>query len=180
MDRELQLAELEKFKDYILKYGRRNLSIKSASGKLQRSFDAQVKVMPNSMRVFFEMEEYGWYQDKGVSGVKQKYNTPFSYKTKMPPPSKLDKWIVRRGLAPRKKGKFTGRSIKSVGFAKSIQFLIARSIYMKGIKPSLWFTKPFEEAFKELPNKLIEKYGLEAEKMIDLIMKENMERYGYK
>jgi hypothetical protein len=98
----------------------------------------------------------------------------------MPPPSKLDKWIVRRGLAPRKKGKFTGRSIKSVGFAKSIQFLIARSIYMKGIKPSLWFTKPFEEAFKELPNKLIEKYGLEAEKMIDLIMKENMERYGYK
>ena len=172
MDRELQLKALEEFRDFVIKNAQQNLSTKNASGKLRDSFKATVKVMPNSMTFMFEMEEYGWYQDKGVSGVKQKYNTPFSYKTKMPPPSKLDKWIVRRGLAPRDKGKFTGR--------KSLQFLIARSIFEKGIKPSLWFTKPFEQGFKGLPDTLIDRYGLESEKLFNQIMKENMKNYGYK
>jgi hypothetical protein len=172
MDRELQLKALEEFRDFVIKNAQQNLSTKNASGKLKDSFKATVKVMPNSMTFMFEMEEYGWYQDKGVSGVKQKYNTPFSYKTKMPPPSKLDKWIVRRGLAPRDKGKFTGR--------KSLQFLIARSIFEKGIKPSLWFTKPFEQGFKGLPDTLIDRYGLESEKLFNQIMKENMKNYGYK
>lgn len=172
MDRELQLEALEKFRDFVLTNAKNNLKIKSASGKLRESFKADVKVLPNSIRFFFEMEEYGFYQDKGVSGVKQKYNTPFSYKTKMPPPSKLDKWIVRRGLAPRDKGKFTGR--------KTLQFLIARSIFEKGIKPSLWFTKPFEKGFKLLPDEMIDAYGLESEELFDTIMKENMKNYGYK
>ena len=172
MDRELQLKALEEFRDFVIQNAKQNLSTKNASGKLKDSFKATVKVMPNSMTFMFEMEQYGWYQDKGVSGVKQKYNTPFSYKTKMPPPSKLDKWIVRRGLAPRDKGKFTGR--------KSLQFLIARSIFEKGIKPSLWFTKPFEQGFKGLPDTLIDRYGLESEKLFNQIMKENMKNYGYK
>ena len=171
MDKELQLKALEKFRDFVLTNTKNNLKIKSASGKLRESFKADVKVMPNSIRFFFEMEEYGWYQDKGVSGVKQKYNTQFSYKTKMPPPSKLDKWIVRRGLAPRDKGKFTGR--------KSLQFIIARSIFEKGIKPSLWFTKPFEKGFKLLPDEMIDAYGLESEELFDTIMKENFKQYGY-
>lgn len=171
MDKELQLKALEKFRDFVLTNAKNNLKIKSASGKLKDSFKAEVKVMPNSMRFFFEMEEYGWYQDKGVSGVKQKYNTQFSYKTKMPPPSKLDKWIVRRGLAPRDKGKFSGR--------KSLQFIIARSIFEKGIKPSLWFTKPFEKGFKLLPDEMIDAYGLESEELFDTIMRENMKNYGY-
>jgi len=70
----------------------------------------------------------------------------------------LDKWIIRKGLAPRDKdGKFMSR--------KTLKFLMARSIYMSGIKPSLFFTKPFEAAFKRLPDDLIEKFGLDAEKL---------------
>ncbi len=172
MDRELQLKALEKFRDFVLTNAKNNLKIKSASGKLRESFKADVKVMPNSIRFFFEMEEYGFYQDKGVSGKKVKYNTQFSYKSKMPPPSKLDKWIIRRGIAPRDKGKFLSR--------KSLQFVIARSIFEKGIKPSLWFTKPFEKGFKLLPDEMIDAYGLESEELFDTIMKENMKNYGYK
>jgi hypothetical protein len=48
---------------------------------------------------------------------------------------------------------------------KTLKFLMARSIYMSGIKPSLFFTKPFEAAFKRLPDDLIEKFGLDAEKL---------------
>ena len=76
----------------------------------------------------------------------------------MPPPSKLDKWIVRKGLAPRKeKGQFATR--------KGLAYIMARSIYMNGIKPSLFFTKPFEAAYKKLPNELIDKFGIEASKL---------------
>ena len=172
MDRWEQLKALKEFRDFVIQNAKQNLAIKTASGKLKDSFKAEIKVMDNSISFMFEMEEYGWYQDQGVSGVKQKYNTPFSYKTKMPPPSKLDKWIVRRGLAPRDKGKFTKR--------KSLQFLIARSIFEKGIKPSYWFMKPFIQGFKGLPDTLIDKYGLEMIKIFDEIMKENMKNYGYK
>jgi hypothetical protein len=39
---------------------------------------------------------------------------------------------------------------------------LSRHIFKKGIKPSLFFTKPFEAAFKKLPSDLIDKFGLEA------------------
>ena len=106
------------------------------------------------------METYGKFQDQGVSGTEQSYNTPFSYKTKMPPPKAFDKWIVKKGLdgIRDKEGKFVSR--------KSLQFMIARSVFKKGIKPSLFFTKPFEAAFKRLPDDLINKFGLDIEKFL--------------
>jgi hypothetical protein len=45
---------------------------------------------------------------------------------------------------------------------------------MNGIKPSLFFTKPFEKAFKKLPDVLVDKYGLDAEQLFDSIMKETL------
>lgn len=156
--------ELDKFKDYVIQQSKSNLTRlkKNSSKSLYNSIKGEAKAMPNSFYLNFEMEPYGKFIDKGVNGKKTTYSTPYSYKTKMPPPSKLDKWIVRKGLAPRNKGKFTGRTINSVGFKKSIQFLIARKIFMYGIKPSLFFTKPFEKAYKDLPDQLVEKYGLDA------------------
>jgi hypothetical protein len=107
----------------------------------------------------FSMDEYGIYQDKGVSGIKKKYNTDYKYTNKMPPAKAFDKWVVRKGLAPREKGKFKSR--------KSLSFAIARSVYYNGIKPSLFFTKPFEKAIKRLPNDLVEAFGLDAIKLFN-------------
>jgi len=149
--------ELKRFTDYVVKEARTNLTRlkKNSTKTLYDSLKGNVKVSTNSFEMSIEMEEYGHYQDKGVSGKKVKYNTPYSYKSKMPPPSKLDNWIVRKGIAPRdKKGNFINR--------KSLQFLIARSIFNNGIKPSLFLTKPFEAAFKTLPDELVEKFGLEV------------------
>jgi len=156
---EVQKA-LDKFRDHVIRQARSNLTRlkKNSSKRLYNSIDGKVKAMPNSISMEFTMEEYGFYQDKGVSGKEKKYDTPFSYKSKMPPPSKLDKWAVRKGIAHRdEKGKFINR--------KSLTFLIARGIYKNGIKPSLFFTKPFESAYKKLPEELIEKYGIEAAKL---------------
>jgi len=126
---------------------------------LWNSLDYDLNVSKNSFGLEFLMEDYGIFQDVGVSGKKKKYNTPYSYTTKMPPPSKLDKWIVKKGLAPKDKdGKFIKR--------KSLQFMIARSIFINGIKPSLFFTKPFKKAFSNLDKDIVKAFRLDVEQLI--------------
>jgi hypothetical protein len=167
MDQQETYDALKKFRDHVVKQARTNLTKggKKSSGKLYESIDGEVKAMPNSIGIYFEMEQYGAFQDKGVNGTKRSWGAPYSFKNKMPPMSKLDKWIVRKGIAPKDE---QGRFIKR----KSLQFLIARSIFQKGIKPSLFFTKAFESAYKKLPTELIDKYGLDVEELVTQALKE--------
>ena len=73
--------------------------------------------------------------------------------------------MVRRGIAPRnEKGKFVSR--------QNLKFLIARSIFRHGIKPSLFFTKPFEAAYKRLPSELVDKFGLDALELFDMTIQQ--------
>ena len=153
--------ELDTFRKRVIQQAKSNLTKtgKNASKRLYNSLDSDLKSSANSFQLDFMMADYGEFVDKGVSGIKNKYDTPYSYKSKMPPPSKLDKWIVRRGLAPRdKSGKLMNR--------KSLQFVVARSIYRKGFKPSLFFTKPFENEYKKLSNDLIKAYGLDMSEFL--------------
>jgi len=153
--------ELNAFAKHVIKQSRANLtrSKKNSSKRLWNSLDYDLNVSKNSFGLEFLMEDYGIFQDVGVSGKKKKYNTPYSYTTKMPPPSKLDKWIVKKGLAPKDKdGKFIKR--------KSLQFMIARSIFINGIKPSLFFTKPFKKAFSNLDKDIVKAFRLDVEQLI--------------
>jgi hypothetical protein len=168
MDRQ---QVLDRFVKHVVSQAKKNLTTtgKNASKKLYNSIKGEAKAFPNSIGIYFDMEEYGFFQDKGVSGVKKKYDTPFSYKSKMPPPKAFDKWTIRRGIAPRGAGgKFQSR--------KGLNFAIARSIFEKGIKPSLFFTKPFEAAFKNLPDDLIESYGFEVEDLFNDIMNQTFRK----
>lgn len=164
-----RLKALQKFRDLVVAEAKAELQKlgKNTSGKLSNSIKGEVKEMPNSIGVYFEIEPYGNFQDKGVSGTERKFDTPYSYKSKMPPPSAFDKWIVKKGIAPRSaSGKFQSR--------KGMQFAIARTIFKQGIKPSLFFTKPFEAAYKTLPDTLIDKYGLDAEQLLNEILDQNL------
>ena len=150
--------ELEKFQKYVISQARANLTRlrKNSSKNLYDSLKGQVTYKKGDYTVEIEMEYYGNFIDKGVSGKEKKYNTPYSYKSKMPPPSALDQWIVRKGIAPRDaKGRFITR--------KSLQFLIARGIYKNGIAPSLFLTKPFEAAMRRLPQDVVTAYGIDIE-----------------
>ena len=158
---------LEAFKKFVIQQSRSRLSKskKNNSKKLYDSIDGSIKVNPNSFSLSFEMEEYGAYQDKGVSGTEKKYNTPFSYKSKMPPIKPLADWAKSRNIRLRDAGgKFKKGNYNTIGF------LISRSIFRKGIKPSLFFTKPFEQAFEKLPNELIEAYGLDVEEFLQFTL----------
>lgn len=147
------------FGRYVISQSKDNLvAAKKGGGNLENSINYSVSQIQEGIKVTFEMPKYGEFVDRGVDGVKVKYGAKaydgrsLKYTNKMPPPSKLDKWIVKRGgkgvsLAPRdSKGRFTKRKIDSIGFQKSIQFLIARSIFFKGIRPSMFFTKPYRSA----------------------------------
>ena len=168
-----RLKALQQFRDLVVAEAKANLqrSGKDTSGKLSNSIKGEVKEMPNSIGVYFEMEPYGNFQDKGVSGTNRKYpGTDYSYKPGIqnrPSPRHFDKWVVKKGIAPRSKsGKFLSRS--------GIKFALAYHIHKYGIKPSLFFTKPFEAAYKTLPDTLIDKYGLDAEQLLNEILDQNL------
>jgi hypothetical protein len=155
--------ELNKFAKYVIQQSRSNLTKgkKNASKELYNSLDYDISQSSGTTSMSFNMADYGKFQDRGVSGTEKKYNTPYSYKSKMPPVKAFDKWVVRKGLAPRGKGgKFASR--------EGIKFAIAKSIYKKGIRPSMFFTKPFEAAFKRLPDELVEAYSIGLEKQIQV------------
>jgi len=79
----------------------------------------------------------------------------------MPPSKAFSGWVVRKGLkgVRDEKGRFIPR--------KSLQFLIARSIFRDGIKPSLFFTRPFDLGFRKLPEDLQDKFGIDLENLIE-------------
>lgn len=156
---------LEVFRDAVIAEAKQNLKRqdKISSGGLYDSIKGSEVVVYPSGALEFEitMPLYGFFVDKGVRGANAYYadkatsQSPYKYTNKMPPPSALDKWIVRKGLGRGPGGKFAKR--------KSLQFAIAKSIFDKGIKASLFFTKPFEKHYKNLPPILAQAYGLDAE-----------------
>ena len=153
---------LEDFRKYVSSQARRNLTRlkKNDTKGLYKRLDGVLKVSPNSFQLSWDLG-YGNFQDKGVSGTEKKYDTPYSYKSKMPPIKPLSDWAKRKGIRLRdEQGKFEKGNYKTIGF------LIARSIFRKGIKPSLFFTKPFEQGFKNLPDQVIEAYGLDIEEFL--------------
>ena len=112
------------------------------------------------LTVRFTMASYGKFIDKGVSGTEvtrsfkdykgETLKSPFGYRKakghSQPPTKALDKWIVKKGIAPRdKEGKFMSR--------KSIKFLIARSIGKKGIQGISFFQKPLMLGMKQFAPK---------------------------
>jgi hypothetical protein len=151
MDLKEMQKELNSFGKYVVQQSRSNLTKqkKNVSKELYNSIGYTLEKTNYGYNLSFQMEDYGEYQDKGVSGLKRKFNTPFKYTNKMPPAKAFDKWGIKKGIAPRAKG---GQFEKR----KGLDFALARSIYYKGIKPSMFFTKPFEQAFKRLPSELLD------------------------
>lgn len=163
LDRENVHKALDGFRKNVVADAKRNFIGKSASGRGIRSLEGVLETYPRSFDLDFYMEDYMEYQDKGVSGIKQKYKTPYSYKDKRPPTKAFDRWVIRRGIAGRdEKGRFVSRN--------SLKFAIARSIFMYGIKPSMFFTSAFEKHFRNLPDEIIEAFGLDAEELMRITL----------
>lgn len=183
---------LNRFVKHVVSQAKRNLTQKDkkVSSKLYNSIKGEAKSFPNSIGIYFEMEEYGFYQDQGVRGAnpsnvsknakirgQQAPNSRFRFGSGSHSGTwntfvgNLEKWAKRRNIRLRdEEGKF------KKGNYKTIAQIIGRNIYARGLKPSLFFTKPFEAAFKNLPDEMVEVFGLEVEEMFDDIMKQNLKK----
>lgn len=160
--------ELNKFGKYVIQQSRTNLTKNkiNATGDLYGSLGYDLKVMPNSVFMEFYMMDYGKFVDEGVKGSKSTYpesrNSPFKFtgRYKMIPPKSLDKWVIKKGIKGIRddKGRFITR--------QSLKYAIATSLYQKGTKATLFFTKPFEKAFMNLPDEVIQAFALDIDEFL--------------
>jgi len=144
---------LEKYAKYVIQQSRSNLTKKKNNASKQLYNSLEYKIQGD--KISFLSEKYGEFIDKGVKGSKSTYPessaSPFKYTTKQPPSSVFDKWSIRKGIAPRdKQGRFVSR--------QSLNFLIARSIKNKGIRATLFFTKPFERGLDLYGDEIVAGY----------------------
>lgn len=160
---------LNKFAKYVVSQSKANLTRqkKNASGNLRNSLDYDLTVSKNSFSLEFIMTEYGMFVDEGVRGSKSTYpesrDSRFQYtgRFKTIPTAALDKWVIRKGIkgVRDEKGRFIKRD--------SLKYVIAKSIYEKGIRASMFFTKPFEKAFLNLPQEVIDAYALDIDDLLE-------------
>ena len=167
-------TELQSFGKYVVQQSRSNLTKQkhNVSKDLYNSIHYKLEENNGNFDLAFIMDEYGTFLDKGVKGAnpslvkggKQKGgNSPYSFKNKRPPMQPIADWAKKRNIRLRdKEGKFKKGNYRTIGF------ILQRSIFAQGIKPSMFFTKPFVAAFKRLPDDLLEAYAIGLEKQIQL------------
>ncbi len=166
--------ELNKFAKYVIQQSRSNLTKgkKNTSKELYNSLGYDIESSKDSTSMAFKMADYGKFQDLGVKGKDSSAkapNSPYKFGTgsgkKGGLTKGIDKWVRRRGIQFRdKKGKFL--SYEQTGY------IITRSVYKTGMKASMFFTKPFQRAFKRLPDDLVKAYSIGIEKQIQINIKE--------
>lgn len=122
---------------------------KVATGRLVRSIDYRLIQTADMLIVELLAAPYLDAVDKG--------RRPGA---KMPPPSALDKWIVKRKIAPRdKKGKFVPR--------KAVAFAIARGIAKNGIKGIHVVRKTIDSIYSKKEELIKKAAGQDLKEMID-------------
>jgi len=153
--------ELDRFFKSVIKESRKNLKSKgiNASGNLSRTMDYNINVGENSIDADLLMQDYADFIDKGVKGVESGRSLAnYRYKDKKPPVRFLKTWVKQ------KTGKFRQRNQDSIAYA------IQNTIYKRGIKPTEFFSKPFEKAFATLPDEIVEAYGLDVEEFMEFVL----------
>ena len=133
---------------------------KVVSSELLNSISYKLQKDTEGFTVQFFMANYGTFIDKGVSGTKKineyttydgrKVESPYKFGTGSSRVGKakggmsgiMAKWVQKRGF--QWKDKKTGRFMSY----KSMGYLIARSIYSRGLKSTSFFQRPLQLGMK--------------------------------
>jgi hypothetical protein len=175
---------IERFRNYVIQQSKSNLTIngKNNTKNLYNSIKSESITENGYTIVGFQMSNYGQFVDQGVRGAdpsqvsknakikgQQAPNSPFSFKNKRPPSNYLEDWAKQKNFRLRdSKGKFSKGNYKTIGI------ILAKNIWARGIKPSLFFTKPFEEGYKKfIDTDLIDALGQDIDIIIDYNLKKS-------
>lgn len=160
--------ELSRFGKYVVKQSRTNLTRKRKNDTkdLYNSIGYDLNVSQNSFSLSFFMADYGAFVDEGVRGAGGVRKTT----------SKTNKRNNKGKIWKQKGGQsrfsFSNKkpplsAFKKIAKNKSMAFAIQESVFRQGLKPTLFFTKPFEDAFLQLPEELIEQFGLDIDEFLE-------------
>lgn len=173
--------ELENFAKYVIQQSRSNLTRegKVSSGTLYKSLDYEIEVEEGAALVNFLMEGYGKFVDEGVKGanpnklpqgskwkgIQKAPTSPYKFGGMKSRGLKaaINRWTIQKGLKgvrDKKTGKFLPR--------KSLQYLITRSIYLSGLRATMFFSKPFNRGQKKYFDAFANAFALDVEKGIIL------------
>ena len=187
--KETKIA-LNKFGKYVIQQSKNNLSKLNKRGKLYNSLKFKPTYKKDKIILSFLGEDYANFVDQGVRGADPSRVSPNAKKKGQQAPNSkfrfgsgtsrgtFDKFVKRMSdFAKSKnirfrvqKGEKGAGQFKKGGY-DAMGYVIAKNIYARGIKPSLFFTKPFEKAFKELNPELIQAYKIDVVKEIKKITK---------
>lgn len=106
------------------------------------------RYFPNAGIISFEMEYYGAFMDKGVSGTgKLQYNDgsfmPVAYNKSEAKPE------YRFRPSNKAIGGDLKRWLRSKGMSESLDFVVRRSVHARGIRPRRFFSDVFEQRMDE-------------------------------
>ena len=160
---------LEKYAKYVIQQSRSNLTkAKKGGGKLYNSLEYQI----DAPRVKFLSEDYGIFVDQGVMGndpskvspnakikgqqapdSEYRFGSGKSPKTFKDFVNKMSIWAQAKNVRFRdQKGRFAKGNYKSLGY------VIASNIYNRGIRPTMFFTKPFERGIELYGDDIVAAY----------------------
>ncbi len=165
---------LDDFGKFIVQQSRTNLTKKGKkdTGELYKSLGYEISVSKNSFQLSIRMADYGTFVDKGVKGASSSFkapNSPYKFGTGTGKSGGLTKgidgWIKRKRIQFKQKG--TGKFMSY----EQTAYLMRNSIWNKGLATTNFFERPFELAFKKLPDEIVEAYGLDVEELLKYSLK---------
>lgn len=131
------------------------------SGDLRKSINYNTTVSKSGKSFEFNivMEDYGENVDQGRKPGKGI------------PPTELYKWIKSKPI--RLRDLETNSFVKTTESGiRSLAYLINRKIKEKGIAATNFLSDPFNEEFKELPDDVIDAFGLDVEQFLEFSLDE--------
>jgi len=184
MDNKYLKEVLNAYGKSVVEEAKENLTKeKKGNGALFNSIKYILETEENLFLLDFLMEDYGPYVDEGVQGadpnlvssnitgrvgIQKAPYSRFKYTSKKPPLEMLVNWAKSKNVRFRvKKGQKGGGQFKK-GTYQQMGFWLQKSIYAQGLKPTKFFTQPFEKQLKGLGDKLFDAFALDIEKAIIL------------
>tara|TARA_R110000824_G_scaffold296451_4_gene484722 strand:- start:3153 stop:3707 length:555 start_codon:yes stop_codon:yes gene_type:complete len=176
------IQAMQKFGSNVVKEGKAILKKKkkqTKSNTLYKGFDYLVTADKQSVTLQFEFggaEDYWDFVDEGVrgsggykgSGKMRGQGSPFSFKGKNIARGVIAKWISNKPLKLRgADGKFMTKTKSNI---KSAAFLIGRAIAQRGLTRTQFFSKPFTEQLNKQTDAIVEAFGNDLEKQLELVI----------
>lgn len=156
------ISVLKDYRDYVVSQSKRNLTANKMGGSvLKRKLRGVVRIAQDRdikgrftagkvAELDFIMPFYGRFVDEGVKGTKDQDANRGAKPFKFDRNKKAINLKAAESFIQKKTG---FRRMKKVS-KKTLTFLIARAIHQKGIKRSLFFTKPLQKRYKGFLNKV--------------------------